>query len=262
MRDILLNEEARAERLLKNNELLEDVKSSIALLARYDAQVLQFDREQIEEHLRAFCSHNYRDVSLNYMENKITYYAGVAGEVPLLKLDSVPITETEMNIIAGLKTLTTQSIAFSALALAKFETLKFPNVDYWLKGDRWGEISRRADVTITEEKMGYELHKLKQAGMIAFPKRIDSCNVHILYASPMDAEDVVMELQNMDYHNLGYAMRAYWGEPFIRCCECGKWIRQSKNGRRKYCDDCAADTQRRNDAAYRRRKNAQCQSLV
>lgn len=253
MRDIILNEAACAERLLANNETLEDVKSTLSLLARYCAQILELDTEASQQLLREFADKNYREVSLHYLDGKITYYTENKSQVPLINIDYVPVTENELTAIAGLETVRLQSIAFAALALAKLDTMKYPDMDFWLTGDRWGEVARRANITISDRELGYEFGRMKQAGMLELPKRIDGCSLHLMYVSPLSAENVVMELRDQDFKDLGYALRAYWGEPFVKCQECGRWIRQAKNGRRKFCDDCAADNQRALNKAYMKR---------
>lgn len=253
MRDIILNETACAERLLTNNETLEDVKSTLSLLARYFVQVLELDTSTTKQLLRDFADKNYREVSLHYLEGKITYYTENKANVPLIHIDYVPITETELVTIATLETVRLQCIAFAALALAKLDTMKYPDMDFWLTGDRWGEVARRANITISDRELGYEFGRMKQAGMLELPKRIDSCSLHLTYASPLGAEDVVMKLGDQDYKDLGYALRAYWGESFVKCQECGRWIRQAKNGRRKFCDDCAAESRRNLNTARMRR---------
>lgn len=254
MRDIILNEAVCAERLLANNETLEDVKSTLSLLARYCVQVLELDTNTTKQLLRDFADKNYREVSLHYLEGKITYYTENKARVPLIHIDYVPITESELVAIAMLETVRLQCIAFAALALAKLDTMKYPDMDFWLTGDRWGEVARRANITVSDRDLAYEFGHMKQAGMLELPKRIDSCSLHLMYASPLDAEDVVMKLSDQDYKDLGYALRAYWGEPFVKCQECGRWIRQAKNGRRKFCDDCAAESIRSRDVMRKRKQ--------
>lgn len=255
MRDIILNEKACAERLLRNNETLEDVKATLSLLARYGAQVLDLSPAQSRQMLREFSDRNYRDVSLHYLNGKITYYTENAAEIPLAAIDFVPITQEELDAVAALDGLNAQCAAFAALALVKFDMMKCPEVNFWLRSDRFGEIIRRANVSMSAKELDYIFGALRAAGMVELPKRVDNCNLHILYASPMDAPDVALELRDQDFKDLGYVLRAYWGEPFVRCQECGRWIRQAKNGRRKFCDDCAADNHRRqnSDAMQRRR---------
>lgn len=245
MREIILDEAKCAEALIAGNDVLDDTRSTLSLIARYDMQAVGMDAGSTSAHLHDYADKHYRELSLHYLDSYITYCVEHATEFPLTAIEYVPITATELSAIAELETTRLQCIAFSALALAKYDTMRYPDVNYWLGGDKWGEIARRANVTISDRDLAYEFHKLYANNMIGLAKRVDNCSLHILYAQPFDAEDVAMRLVDQDYKDLGYTLRAYWGEPFIRCGECERWIKQAKNGRRKFCKDCAADNHNR-----------------
>ena len=244
MREIILDEAKCAEALLAEHDVLDDTRSTLSLIARYDAQVSRMDLDDTIAHLHDYANKHYRDMSLKYLDHYITYCAEHAEDFPLASIEYVPITETEISVIANLETTRLKCIAFSALALAKYDTMRYPDVNYWLSGDRRSEIARRANVTVSDMDLACEVHKLHVKNMIGLAKRVDNCSLHILYAQPFEADDVAMRLVDQDYKDLGYTLRAYWGEPFIRCGECERWIRQAKNGRRKFCKDCAADSRR------------------
>lgn len=253
MRDIVLDEVEKAKYLIDHGETLDDTRYTLSLIARYDTQIAGMDMEATSAHLWDYTDRAYKNLSLNYLEHYITYYSEHAADCPLTSIESVPITQTELETVGSLETTKLQCIAFAALAMVKYDTLRYPAVDYWLNGDRRGELVKRANVSISDKDLAYEMHKLYQDGLIGLSKKIDNCSLHILYASPLDAEDVALQLGDQDFKDLGYTLRSYWGEPFIRCQECGRWIRKSKNGRRKFCEDCAADNHRAIDAARKRR---------
>ncbi len=250
MRDIVLDEVEKAKRLIDRVETLDDTRYTLSLIARYDMQIAGMDMDATCTHLWDYADRVYKNLSLNYLDQYITYYSQHAADCPLTSIEFVPITRTELDTIGALETTKLQCIAFAALAMVKYDTLRYPAVDYWLNGNRRGELVKRANVSMSDKDLAYECHKLYRDRLIGLSKKIDNCSLHILYTSPPDAEDVAIQLGDQDFKDLGYTLRAYWGEPFIRCQECGRWIRKSKNGRRKFCESCAANNQRTLNKEY------------
>lgn len=252
MRDIILNETTKAAALLTGAAKVEDVRAAISLLARYDIQAAGIDKPAARSHLRKTIRKLYPAVPAARIDTLVDHYVEHGDEYPLLDLGSVPITKRELDVVCAREGIRAKCLTFALLALAKFDTMRFPGVDYWYNGERWNELSKRANLILSEDDMCYMLHDLYKDNYIGLATRIDNCSMHVLFADPDG--DPVMMLNEQDYQDLGYCLRAYLGEKYTRCEECGRWIKQNNRGKpRRFCTDCAADNQRASNSAYMRR---------
>lgn len=254
MRDIVLNEPRTAAALLAGEANIEDIRTAISLVARYDIQAAKIDPETAAAHVTKTMKLLYPKQNLHQYERHIAYYVEHAEERPLHCLDGVPITQAELDAVATRDGIRAQCLAFALLAITKLDTMRYADVDFWLNGDRWGEVVERADLALTEDDLCHMIYLMSLDGMVQRGNRVGSRSRRITYGD-MTGEPVMM-LNDMDFRNLGYCYRAHIGEKYSRCEECGRWVKQAKNGRRRFCKDCAADNQRSLDAAYRKRKRA------
>lgn len=254
MKDIILNEAARASELLADCAGLEDLKASISLMARYDVQAVGLSDDETVSHVADYAKKAFPDVRPDYIDSLVPKYVKHAADYPLSKIDHVPITQSELDRVNALEERRLKCLAFSLLAVAKLDVARHGYADHWVRGDRWTEIMRRANLSMSKTELGKLFHSLYEAGLIKPSYRIDNCSVQVAFVDSVG--DPVLKLTDSDFRDLGYALRATMGEPYVRCAECGRWIRQAKNGRKKYCDSCAADNQRALDSAYRRKKRA------
>ncbi len=253
MKDIVLNEAERGAELLRAGRGLEDLRASISLVARYDVQAAGIAFEEAVRHVADYAKKAFPEVHPSHIDGIVPHYVRQAEKYPLSRIAYVPITEAELVAIGDFEDRKVRCLAFSALALAKYDTMRFEGVDYWIRGDRWGEVMRRANVEVPKAELGKFLHTLYAAGLLGASQRVGNCSIRVQFAD-VDGEPI-LRLTDPDFKDLGYAYRAYEGEPFRRCAECGRWIRQAKNGRKKYCDNCSATQHNRVAlASYHRKK--------
>lgn len=254
MKDIVLNESVKASALIAGTTKVEDVRTAVSLIARYDVLAAQIPPAEAAAHVKQIAKSLFPGKRVSEYENYVNYCVTHASERQLVRIDSVPITQKELDFICSIDSIRAKCLFFSMLAVVKFETMRCSAVNYWLSGDLRHEVVRRANLGITDNEMADMCFPLIDAGHLAFPKRFDSCSLHVLYVDPEG--DPVLNLNEQDFHDLGYCLRAYLGEPYTRCEECGRWIKQAKNGRRRFCNDCAADNQRAIDRKYRSKKRS------
>lgn len=105
------------------------------------------------------------------------------------------------------------------------------------------EIMKMANVHTSIKRQSAMFSQLRDAGMIRFSNRVDNLNVEVLFAEPGDTALVIK-----DFRNLGYQYMMYHGEPYYVCEECGITERyttpvNTKGRRNKYCRNCAAKIQ-------------------
>lgn len=252
MKDIILNEVTKAAAILSGTAKIDDVKTATSLLSRYDVQAAGIDAETAKEHVKKVIKKLYPAVSSSRIDRLVEYYIAHATEFPLHTDEGVPITQKEMDVVLSCNGIRAKCLMFALLALAKLDTMRFQKVNYWYNGQRWNELIKRANLTLSEDDMCFILHDLREEGKIEFAKRIDNLSLHVLIAD--EVGEPVMLLNEQDYRDLGYCLRAHLGEKYTRCEECGRWIKQKERGRpARFCVDCAADNHRNVVAAYKKR---------
>lgn len=251
MRDIILNEVSKASALLAGDTKVEDVRTAISLIIRYDVQAAGIDKDVAADHVRHVVRKLYPDVPVSRVDRLVDHYVAHADEYLLNTMAGVPITQKELDVVLGRDGIRSKCLTFALLALAKFDTIRCPGVDYWYSGERWNELMKRANLTLNEDDMCRIINRLWRDKYVGYAERIDNCSMHVLFADP-DGEPVMM-LNDQDFRDLGYCLRAHLGEKYTRCEECGRWIKQAKNGRKRFCDDCAVDNHRAVNRANMRR---------
>lgn len=215
-------------------------------------QELKLEIPEAEEKVLEYAVSAYPKMSLNYLRSLSSAYVKTAHNYKLSSIQNVSVTAAEVSSVSKLDTIKKQCLAFSLLAVAKYDTLLSSKVNYWVNGNRLNEIAQRANLAIPERELCLILHEMYQLDMIKLAKRVDSCSVQVLYRDNNSKDEIT--LHDSDFRDLGYAWRAYLGEPYIRCEECDGWIRQSGNGSRRYCKDCAAESRRRTYRESKRRR--------
>ena len=251
-----MNEPKRAETLIESGGILSDIKSTIFLLSRYAKLHLHLSDDDARKIVKAHIKKYAPGAHDNYIDKYITIYLNRANKYPLHAFDGVDITAKELNVIASLSGIRAKCFIFSALAVAKYDKMVWPSHNFWIHGDRIPEIARRANLTITSAGCASIIHQLYEAHMVEVSPRVDNCSFRIAFVEPIGEGAAILNLTDADFLDLGYCLRTCYGQKFTRCEECGRWIKQTKNGRRRFCQDCAADNQRALDAAYRRRKRS------
>ena len=254
MKDIILDEAAKASGLISGTTRVDDIRTAVSLVARYDILAARIPPEEAIPHVKQVVKKLFPARKVAEYENYLQYCVENAEARPLVKIDGVPITQKELDAVMSCDGIRAKCLAFTMLAIAKFETARYDQVDYWIANDRFYETVRRAGIAMSSSETNAICRQLKLNRMIAFPHRRDSLSVHVLFVDL--GGEPVMTLCEQDYHDLGLCLRAYMGDPYKRCEECGRWIKQAKNGRKRFCSDCAADNQKAINSAYMRKKRS------
>lgn len=237
MKDIILDERAYAEDLIENYSLGKDEYVSICILAKYwrsEGLYAPQIRRKIEEHIlrskpyaRMF---QYTEMIANAVE--------ASRKWPLRELDSIGITQQELDQIALVDGMQEQQLLFTMLCIAKYRHAVNANSDGWISTPRV-DVYKMANVSGTLEHKAAVQRHIHDAGKIEWPRRADSENVKVLICD-FGGEPV---LHIRDFRNLGYQYRRWCGEAYFACSECGLVVRRNSN-RMKYCKDCADEINR------------------
>lgn len=255
MKDIILNEAAKASALISGTSKVDDLRTAVSLVSRYDVLAAQIPPAEAAAHTKKVVKRLFPARQVTEYENYVSYCVENAAARPLISIGEVPITQKELDTVCSCDGIRAKCLAFSLLAIAKYETMRYEPMSYWISNERFFETIARANLTLSGTDTAMICRQLKLSNKIAFPYRRDSLSVHVLFAD-QDGEPV-MRLNEQDYRDLGYCLRAYLGEPYARCEECGRWVKQKKRGvSKRFCEDCAADNHRLVMKEYQRKKRS------
>lgn len=231
---IILNETNYVTQILSDeNSDIKKISSFLKLYARYLYHEKGLRKTGILRELDAFMRQRYPDYRPADWSDTLERYAAGAGKYPLCNCDGIWITQKELDTIRRLQNKVLERLAFTLLCLAKFGNFKNPDNHGWVNYSN-SEIYSLACITASAFDKDMKLATLKDLGLIAYAKKVNSLSIQVLFLE----EDGTPALWISDFRKLGYEWNLYKGEPYIRCAACGILVRKDSN-RKKYCRDCA-----------------------
>lgn len=236
---IILNEREYAENCLQNGIAYTKPFVTLSILAKYYYHECGFRKKKITTLLLEYLSKYYPRYELNEFswQTSVEKIAAKAGAYQLYQINGVKITKSEIETIANLHDKVLERLMFTMLCLAKLNNEKNPNNNGWVNADT-KNIFTYARIGCKSDEREVKIGKLWQMGLLEFSKRNDNLNCRVTFIDNDGDEELFIS----DFRELGYEYQKYKGEKFINCVECGILIRRSKNGRRKYCNNCKAPT--------------------
>lgn len=168
-----------------------------------------------------------------------------------VEIESIPITQKELDTIRSVPGLKRQRLAFTLLVSAKYCNLIYNNTSFW-STTKDADIFRMANVKVSVNDQCAMFKYLYDNHFIEYAEAIDSLNVRVNYADP-DGEPV---WKVTDCRNLGYQYMNRLNGGYMQCRECGIWIKRVTNNQ-LYCGNCAKVAKvRRDRARYEKNKTA------
>lgn len=173
----------------------------------------------------------------------IDRYSNTADKYTLVEIESVPVTQGELDTIERITSKPLRRLAFTLLCIAKFYNMSRPKNNNWTnKPDK--EIFKLANIQTPSMRQSLMLNDLYALGLIGYSKLVDNVNICVKFIDN-DSKPV---LYISDFRNLGYQYMRYTGDTsFTECESCGLIMRRTSN-RLKYCPDCAIDMNRTKSA--------------
>lgn len=228
-----MNEKKRALSIIETGNLGEKPSASLGLVARYYRQIEGVKGKKLYKKLDSFMEMYYNNYNPVKWSETIEKIVKTSAKYPLLEINEVPITESELKKIEELSTARLQRVAFTMLCLAKYYDLKNDKNNHWVNVDD-KSIFSLASTPMSKHCQNSVLHVLYRLGFIDFSQKIDNLNSRVLF---IDTNSPVA-LQIKDFRQLGLEYMLYKGGNYVRCNNCGKLVKQNKNGTRKFCNDC------------------------
>lgn len=162
-----------------------------------------------------------------------------AKKYNMVQVNSVGITQQELDIISSVGERRLRKLLFTLICLAKFFNKRGNNTNDWVSTE-YKDIFRMAHIFVTQSVQTKMLSELYNLGMISFGNKITNLNIHL---NVIDHENEPVWIID-DFRDLGneYVFRTETSDLF-RCESCGLIIKKNRNVH-KYCPQCADKIQR------------------
>lgn len=230
-----LDEEKAALDIIKKRDLGYRPSESICLLAKYYIYIENKNIEETENKIIEFIKNKTK---INYKpsdwEKCITKNIKKAENRRLIKIKSIDITKTEIEVIKNLNSKPLERLAFTLLCLAKYHNQVFEKNSNWVNCPVY-QIFKIAGVSNrTQAERLRMLNELYRNNMIKYSKKNTNTNICVDYVC--DDEDVTVKI--VDMREIGKEYLLYCGNKYMRCEKCGILFKPN-SPTQKYCKPCA-----------------------
>ena len=150
------------------------------------------------------------------------------------------ITQAELDVIGQLKGKPLQRLAFTLLCIAKRGNQKYQNNKCLvsLGANYDGRIRRLANFQHdTNNRYLQKVYELIGKGIIEFDEKESSAD-RVMFRVAFCENKSERVLYICNFNDLGNQYRDFVSGKYIICKNCGKIVENSKNNRRKYCEEC------------------------
>lgn len=234
---IVLNEREFAESALETCSLGQKPLETLGRIARYYAAD-GYKRGEICSLLEEFLLKCDPGINIVKWQNAIDQQVKYACKNGLIEIDSIPITQKELDVCESLSGTQMRRLMFTLICLAKFSNAVNAKNNGWVnRQDR--EIFKMANVVTPIKRQSLMLNDLRELGLIRFSRKVDNVNINVLCID--NGGDTVLHVS--DFRNLGYQYLRRCGEPYFECASCGVVIKKTNNSQ-KYCRECGAEINR------------------
>lgn len=237
---VVLNEVKHAKHIIEKGEVGNKPTSTLFLLGKYYRVKENLGKEQTFNKLNEFMEHNYKNYNSALWEDIIEDICKKANKYSLREINSIGITQKELDTISDMNNLKYQKLLFTMLCYAKLYNCISENNNGWINTDI-KEIFRVARVSVKYRNVKFlYLNDLEKIGLISFSNKNDNLNIQVNFVD-MDGESI---LDIDDFRELGYEYLSYIKKGrFIRCVECNRLVKKkSKHDySTKYCPKCSKE---------------------
>ena len=233
MKEIVTNERAYVEQILNCPKIGSKPMESLSRIARYYYSE-GYAKDEIHKLLEEYLLKCDPTFNLVKWQTSIDMVVGSASKYPLIDIQGVPITRSELKKIGKLRSKMLRKLMFTLLCLAKYCNAVNPSNNNWVNfKDK--DIFSLANIVIATKRQSLLINDLWSMGYIGYSKMVDNTNLNVKIVD----EDSPVDLVVLDYRNLGNQYLRYCGESHIECQICGKVIAKRSN-RQLYCSECSA----------------------
>lgn len=249
---IILDEYEWVKEAMQRRELGRKPSETLGRVAKYYIEN-KYSKKETRRMLDIFLMQCDPDASLAYWSDALDKMVQSAHKYPLIRLEGVGVSATELEHIGELKSRQIRRLAFTLLCVAKYWNSVSANNNGWVNtADK--DLMAMANVSTSIQRQSAMFGTLRELGYIKFSKKIDNLNVQVKF---IDDGDPVLFVR--DFRNLGYQYLKFYDEAFYECANCGitEKIRNPGKGRTpKYCAQCAMEIQTKQRVEYVSRQHS------
>ena len=252
---LILNEEKYARAIYDgNNNEVKSILPKIRYITRYLVNSLGQTEDEAYKSTIIWMKKNHNTFDESYYSNLISDAIRQAYKHPFYNIENIKITKTELNIISSLDNLRAEKVLFVLLCMAKQQNISngFTNglVKYSMT-----ELCKMARISVPADERGRKRRITTEAD---YPKKNNTQCLIVNFID--DSDEIVLTLDETDCQELAYCYLNWKnnGKGYTRCQKCNRLIKQSKTRPRKYCEDCAKETEKENTRERVRRYRTKC----
>lgn len=246
---IVLNEREFAEQALESYTLGSKPLETLGRIARYYTAD-GYKRGEICSLLEGFLLKCDPGINIVKWQDAIERQVKAASKFGLIEIDSIPITQAELDVCGALSGVQMKRLMFTLICLAKYSNAVNEKNNGWVNRPDI-EIFKMANVVTSVKRQSLMLNDLRALGLIRFSRKVDNININV---ECIDYTGNAV-LNIVDFRNLGYQYLRYCGEPYFECESCGIVIKRTNNSQR-YCRECGIEINRQKSRENRRRDAA------
>lgn len=243
---LILNEEKYAKDLYNGrNKEVKSIMSKIRYLTRYFIHSEQKSDDDAYQSTTEWMKKYHNNFDESYYSNIISDAIKKAHKYPFYIIDSIKITRSELEIISSLDNLRAEKMLFVLLCMAKQQSMSNGFVDGLVKYSIT-DLCKDARVSVPADDREYILYDIVQKGLLGYPKKNNTQCLIVNFINYQS--DVILDLDEDGCKELAYQYLRWKnnGKGYTECKKCGRLIKQSQNGIRKYCETCKVDVETEN----------------
>ena len=229
----ILNEYKYALEILEKHLIGNKPSETLSVLARYYRHKENRKDKEIytllDIHMKNFYP-NYNSVKWSITIDK---QVKKSKKYPLIEIEYIPITKSEIETINNLKSIRMKRLAFTILVCAKYSNLRNNKNNNWVNREA-KELFRLSHINTTISEQCSMVYELTNLNLVSLSKKVDNTNLRVEFID--DSAEIVIKVDDM--REIGYAYMKYIGENIIPCEKCGQLI-NPRGTKRKYCIDCS-----------------------
>ena len=259
---LILNEKNYAKSIFDSqNKDVKSIMAKIRYITRHCVHTLHLNDNDAYERTVEWLKKHQDNFDESCYSKVLSDAIKKAAKYPFYHIDSIKITQSELDIISSLDNLRAEKVLFVLLCMAKqqSESNGFTNglVKYSIT-----ELCKMARISVPAEDREYILYDIVQRGLLGYPKKNNTQCLIVNFINNTD--DAVLTLDEIDCQELAYIYLSWKnnGKGYTKCQRCHRMIRQSKTKPRKYCEECAkvVVTEQKRLWAEKSRKNLTLQN--
>ena len=254
---LILNEEQYAKSIFDGqNTDVKSIMAKIRYITRYCVHTLHLNSEDTYSLAVEWLKKHHDNFDESCYSKVLSDAIKKAEKYPFYHVDSIKITQSELDIISSLDSLRAEKVLFVLLCMAKQQSVSngFTNgrVKYSIT-----ELCKMARISVPSEDREYILYDIVQRGLLGYPKKNNTQCLIVNFIN--EADEPALTLDEVDCQELAYAYLSWKndGKGYTKCQRCRRMIKQSKTKPRKYCEECAkvVATEQKRLWAEKSRKN-------